>query len=100
MTLRCWRFWTKWSNRVQYEAAHREDLAAKERFELEVIQSYLPAQLSEAEIGRLIETAVNETGAGGPQDMGKVMASLKPDLRGRADMAAVSAHVNARLTGR
>ncbi|MGH8503024.1 MAG: GatB/YqeY domain-containing protein [Gammaproteobacteria bacterium] len=85
---------------AQYDAAHREDLAAKERFELDVIQGYLPAQLSEAEIGRLIETAVRETGAGGPQDMGKVMASLKPQMQGRADMGAVGARVKARLTGR
>lgn len=81
----------------QYRAANREDLAAVEEAELRIIQTYLPEALSDAEIAALIDAAVAETGASAIADMGKVMATLKPKIQGRADMAAVSAHVRARL---
>ena len=83
----------------QYEQAGREDLAAQERFEVEVCQTYMPAALSDDEIAGLIAEAIDSTGASGMQDMGKVMALLKPKLQGRADMAAVSKQIKARLTG-
>lgn len=82
---------------AQYEKAGRKDLLAKERFELEVIQGYLPAPLNEAEIEALIETAITETGAQDMKDMGKVMAFIKPRAQGRADMGALSAKVKSRL---
>lgn len=84
---------------TQYEAAGREDLAAGERFELDIIQGYLPAALSDAEVDALIDEAMAATGAGSMRDMGKVMAELKPKLQGRADMAEVSSRVKARLAG-
>jgi uncharacterized protein YqeY len=84
---------------TQFEQAGREDLAAKERFEVGVCQGYMPAALSDAEIDGLIAEAINTSAAGGMQDMGKVMAILKPKLQGRADMAAVSKQVKARLAG-
>lgn len=83
---------------AQYEAAGRDDLAAQERFELDVLQSYLPVPLSDTEIERLVEAAVSETGAASARDMGKVMARLKPQVQGRADMAAISARVKLRLS--
>lgn len=83
----------------QFEKAGREDLAAKERQELEVIQTYLPAQLSEAEIDQLIGEAIAQTGAEGIKDMGKVMGIIKSKAQGRADMGAVSAKIKARLGG-
>jgi uncharacterized protein len=82
---------------AQYETAGRDDLAAIEREEMEVIATFLPAALSEAEINALIDTAIADTGAAGMQDMGKVMGVLKPQLQGRADMAAVSKLIKARL---
>jgi hypothetical protein len=82
----------------QYADAGRDDLAERERFEVEVCQSYMPAALSADEIGELITAAITETGASGMKDMGKVMGVLKPKLQGRADMAAVSAEVKARLS--
>jgi uncharacterized protein YqeY len=82
---------------AQYEAGNRPDLAAKEAQEIEVIQSYLPSQLSEEEISTLIESAIKETGATSMRDMGKVMALLKPQLQGRADVGAVSAKIKAKL---
>jgi uncharacterized protein YqeY len=81
----------------QYEQAGREDLAAQERFELEIIQGYLPAQLSDAEIDAMIDAAITETGASGIKEMGRVMGLLKPKLQGRADLGAVSAKIKARL---
>lgn len=83
----------------QYEGAGREDLAAQERFEIEVIQAYMPQALSEAEIDALIEAAIAETGAASGRDMGKVVGALKPKVAGRADMGAVSARIKARLGG-
>lgn len=83
----------------QYDNAGRDDLSAKERFELDLITTYLPSQLSEAEIAAAIDAAVAETGASGMRDMGKVMGKLNATVKGRADMAAVSAAVKARLAG-
>lgn len=81
----------------QYEAAGREDLAAVERFELEVLAGYLPAQLDAAAIAAAVDAAISETGAKGPADMGKLMGLLKPRLAGQADMAEVSKQIKARL---
>jgi uncharacterized protein YqeY len=83
----------------QYEKAGREDLAAQERFELEVIQAYLPEPLDDAEIDALIDAAIEATGATSLKDMGKVMGQLKDKLQGRADMGAVSGKIKARLSG-
>ena len=82
----------------QFEAGGRQDLADIEKAELEVLAAYMPAALSDAEIQSELEAAVAETCAAGPQDMGKVMAILKPKLAGRADMAQVSAKVKAALS--
>ncbi|MBI2308890.1 MAG: GatB/YqeY domain-containing protein [Rhodocyclales bacterium] len=83
---------------TQYEAAQREDLAAAERLEAELLTSYMPAQLSAAEIATEVQAAVAATGATGPADMGKVMAIVKGKLAGRADMGEVSRQVKAALT--
>jgi len=83
----------------QYEAAGREDLAAIERYELGVIDVYLPAKLGEAEVLAAIDAAIMETGATGAADMGKLMAVLKPKLAGQADMGEVSKLVKQRLAG-
>jgi uncharacterized protein YqeY len=82
---------------VQYTAAGREDLASVERFEIEVCQGYLPQPLSEAEVSVLIDTAIAATGAAGMKDMSRVMAQLKPQIQGRADVGAVSALIKQRL---
>jgi hypothetical protein len=82
----------------QFEAGGRQDLADKEKSEITVLAAYMPAQMSEAEVQAEVATAVTQAGASGPQDMGKVMAVLKPKLAGRADMTAVSALVKAALT--
>ena len=84
----------------QYEAANREDLAAIERFEIGVIQGYLPQALDPAEIDALVAAAIAESGAAGPQDMGKVIGLLKPRLAGRADMGKVSGLVKQALPPR
>ncbi len=81
----------------QFQAAGRTDLAERESAELALLQSYLPAQLSEAEIDAAIEAAIAEAGGGGAAAMGKVMGLLKPLLAGRADMGKVSARLKARL---
>ncbi|WP_043795590.1 GatB/YqeY domain-containing protein [Allochromatium vinosum] len=83
----------------QYESAGREDLAEVERFEVGIIQDYLPAALSETEIAALVEEAVAASGAAAMSDMGKVMNVLRPHIQGRADMGAVSALVKQRLGG-
>lgn len=83
----------------QYEAAARQDLADQEKFEMTVLQAYMPAQLSDAEIAAEIAAAKAATGASGPQDMGKMMALLKPKLAGKADMSAVSAQIKKALAG-
>jgi hypothetical protein len=82
---------------VQFEAGGRADLVAKETAELAVLAAYQPAQLSEAEIDGLIAAAISATGAASIKDMGKVVAHVKTAAAGRADMAAVSARVKARL---
>lgn len=82
----------------QYEAASRTDLADAEKFELSVLQTYMPQQMDASEIAGEVESAVAESGASGPADMGKVMALLKAKLAGRADMGAVSSAVKARLS--
>ena len=80
-----------------FEQAGRQDLADKERAEIEVLSVYLPQQADPAEIAAAIDAALAQTGAAGPQDMGKVMAVLKPLLAGRTDLSAVSGQVKARL---
>lgn len=82
---------------TQYAAAGRDDLVAAEKFEAEVLAAYMPAALSEAEIDAAVAVAIAATGAAAPGDMGKVMAVLKPELAGRADMSEVSKRVRARL---
>jgi len=82
---------------AQFEQAGRHDLADAEKFEVGVLQAYMPQQLSEAEIDTAVADAIARSGAAGPQEMGKVMALLKPALAGRADMAQVSVRVKARL---
>ncbi|KGC53302.1 yqey-like family protein [Burkholderia pseudomallei] len=82
----------------QFEAAGRTDLVEKEQAEVAVLSAYLPAQLSDAEVAAEVQAAVAQTGAAGPQDMGKVMGVLKGKLAGRADMTAVSALVKAALS--
>jgi len=82
----------------QYEAAGRQELADVEKFEMSVLQTYMPQQLSEAEITAAIDEAITATGAASPQDMGKVMGMLKPKLAGRADMSKVSALIKSQLT--
>ena len=81
----------------QFETAGRSDLVEKEAAELAVLSAYVPQQLSEAEVAAEVQAAIAQTGAAGPQDMGKVMGVLKPKLAGRADMTAVSGLVKAAL---
>jgi uncharacterized protein len=81
----------------QYSGAGREDLAAVERFEVDVIQGYLPRALTDEELSALIDAAMASTGAAAMSDMGKVMSVLKPQVQGRADMGAVSARIKQRL---
>jgi hypothetical protein len=83
---------------TQYEAAGRQDLADAEKFEADLLTSYMPAGLSAGEVAAAVASAVAETGATGTGDMGKVMAVLKPKLAGRADMSEVSRQVKAALT--
>jgi uncharacterized protein len=82
-----------------FELAKRQDLVDKEKAELVVLSAYMPAQLSAEAIVAEIDAAVAASGAKGPQDMGKVMAILKPKLAGKADLSAVSAQVKAKLAG-
>lgn len=82
---------------TQYEAAQREDLAGLERDEIAILSVYMPQALSDSEIEALIAEAVTETGSRSVQEMGKIMAILKPKLAGRADMAKVSTLVKAKL---
>ncbi len=81
----------------QYEAAQRHDLADAEKFEVEVLQAYLPAQLSDDEIAQIIAQAITDSGAQGMQEMGKVMALVKPQVVGRADMGKISGLIKAKL---
>lgn len=84
---------------TQFEAGSRADLAQKEAAEILIIQQYLPAQLSEAEIEQAVIAAISESGAGSAKDMGKVMGLLKAKLQGKADMTVVSAKVKEKLAG-
>ena len=82
----------------QYKAANRQDLVDVEEFEVSILQTYMPQQLSEAEIVSAIAEAIAATGAAGPQDMGKVMGVVKAKLAGRADMGKVSGLIKVQLT--
>ena len=84
---------------AQYQSANRTDLADQEAFEIELIQSYLPAPLSETDLDALIANAIAVTGAQSVRDMGKVMALIKDQAQGRVDMTTVSARVKARFGG-
>ena len=83
----------------QFQQAARSDLVEKEQAELALLQSYLPQQMSDAELEQAITAAIAESGASGPQGMGKVMAALKPRIAGRADIGKASALVKQRLAG-
>jgi uncharacterized protein YqeY len=83
----------------QFEKASRQDLADKEKFEISILEDYLPQQLSPAEIEAIIAEAVAATGAKSAADIGKVMGVVKPRLAGRADMGKVSGLVKAKLAG-
>jgi uncharacterized protein len=82
---------------VQFESGKRADLVAKESAEIVVLQAYLPAQMSEAELDALLAEATNTTGATSVKDMGKVMGFVKPKAQGRCDMGAVSARIKQKL---
>jgi uncharacterized protein YqeY len=83
----------------QYESAGRQELADQEKREIAIIEDYLPTGLSDEEVASMIETAMQEVGATGMQDMGKVMGKLKPQMQGRADMGKVSSLVKQKLAG-
>ena len=83
---------------TQFESGGRADLVAKETAELAIVQAYLPAQLSDAELDALIAEAMAATGAASIKDMGKVMGAVKGKAAGRADMGAVSARIKAKLS--
>ncbi|MGB7814869.1 MAG: GatB/YqeY domain-containing protein [Methylotenera sp.] len=80
-----------------YESANRTDLADVEKFEVSVLQTYLPQQLTEGEIKAILEKVVTDTGAEGVKDMGKVMAAIKPLVAGKADMGKISGLIKTRL---
>ncbi|MFM8631026.1 MAG: GatB/YqeY domain-containing protein [Burkholderiaceae bacterium] len=82
----------------QFAAGNRQDLVAKEQAELDILAGYMPEQMSEADLDAAIAAAIAESGASGPQAMGKAMALLKPRLAGKADMGQVSQRLKARLT--
>jgi len=82
----------------QFAKAGRNDLVEKERAELDLLTGYLPQQMSDAELEAAVTAAIAESGAVGPQGMGKVMAVLKPRIAGRADMGKASAIVKQRLS--
>jgi uncharacterized protein YqeY len=84
---------------TQFEKASRQDLADKEKAEVDILTGYLPKQMSDAEVQKEIDSVISETGAAGAKDMGKVMAALKPRLAGKADMGKVSGLVKSRLAG-
>src|SRR3989344_1382480 len=83
---------------TEFEKAKRQELADKEKKELEILQTFLPEQMSEEEVGKIIEQTISETGAASIQDMGKVMGALTPKLKGKADMGIVSQKVKQKLT--
>jgi len=82
----------------QFEAAKRDDLVAIEQAELVILQAYMPAQMAESDVSATVAKVVQELGATGPQDMGKVMGAVKALLAGKADMGMVSTQVKAALT--
>ncbi len=82
-----------------YAKGGRADLVAQEKAELAIVSAYLPSPLSAEEIGAIVDAAIADAGASGPQDMGKVMGRIMPQVRGRADGRQVSALVNQRLRG-
>lgn len=84
---------------AQYESGGRADLVAKEAAEIAVLQTYMPAPLSDAELDAIITAAITESGAASIKDMGKVMGLVKAQAAGRADMGAVGARIKARLGG-
>lgn len=81
----------------QYEKAGRDDLVQQEQFEVDIIKSYLPEPLSDAELAQMVESAIAESGAESIRDMGKIMGILKPKLQGRADMGQISGLVKQKL---
>lgn len=83
----------------QFTAAAREDLASIERAEMVVIQAYLPAALSEAEVDQIITAAISASGAADPKDMGKVIGLVRPQVTGRADMGQISELIKRKLAG-
>ena len=84
---------------AQFRSGGREDLAAKEQQEIELLQAYMPAQLSEGEVDQLVAAAIAQSGATSIKEMGKAMAILKQSAQGRADMAQVSSKLKAKLGG-
>ncbi|MCD8523092.1 MAG: GatB/YqeY domain-containing protein [Saccharospirillaceae bacterium] len=82
---------------AQYSAAGRDDLAAAEQYEIDVLNEFLPEALSEEELAKLVADAIAQSGAASMQDMGKVMGILKPQVQGRADMAQISQLVKSQL---
>ena len=83
---------------TQFEKGGRKDLADNEKAEVQVLSGYLPAQMSDADVQKLVESVISETGASSAKDMGKVMAALKARLAGKADMGKVSGLVKAKLS--
>jgi hypothetical protein len=84
---------------VQFQAGNRQDLVDKEAAEIDLLKTYLPSQLGDAEIDALIADAIAATGAASVKDMGKVMGVIKAKAQGRADMGAVGAKIKAKLGG-
>jgi len=83
----------------QYQNAQRQDLVDQENYEISILQTYLPPALDEAEIDQLIAHAITSTGATSMRDMGKIMAEVRPQLQGRADMGLVSSKIKTHLSG-
>lgn len=83
---------------AQYESANRHDLADAEKYEVGVLQAYMPQPLSESEVDAAVSDAIESVGANGQQDIGRVMAVLKAELSGRADMGKVSSLVKMKLS--
>jgi len=81
----------------QYQTAGRQDLSDQEQFEIELIQQYLPAQMSEEEVDQLVQEAISQTGANSIKDMGKVMGFVKPKAQGRTDLGALGAKIKEKL---
>ena len=84
---------------VQFEKGGRQDLADTEKAEVQLLSAYMPAQMSDADIQKQIDSVISETGASSAKDMGKVMGALKARLAGKADMGKVSGLVKAKLSG-